>query len=104
MPGRLATVRITRNSIATITPVPWTRATDMADAARHAHGRMSSLSEHIRRLWDGSGAAGAVARVMTLRALMLAINLGTGLLTAALLGAAGRGELAALIVAPQFLA
>jgi O-antigen/teichoic acid export membrane protein len=44
-----------------------------------------------------------MTHVVGLRALTLAINLGTGLLTAAALGPAGRGEQAALIVAPQFL-
>jgi len=39
-----------------------------------------------------------------LRALSIAINVCTGLFTAALLGPKGRGELAALVVAPQILA
>ncbi len=49
------------------------------------------------------GRFGATANVIALRSLALAVNLCTGLLTAAVLGPAGRGEQAALIVAPQFL-
>jgi O-antigen/teichoic acid export membrane protein len=49
-------------------------------------------------------AAAAMTHVAGLRVLTLAVNLGTGLLTAAALGPAGRGQQAALIVAPQFLA
>lgn len=51
----------------------------------------------------GGGRFGATAHVIALRSLALAVNLCTGLLTAAVLGPAGRGEQAALIVAPQFL-
>lgn len=45
-----------------------------------------------------------IAQVTTLRSLSLAVNICTGLITAALLGPEGRGELAALTVAPQVLA
>ena len=46
----------------------------------------------------------AIAQVTMLRSVSIAVNICTGLLTAALLGPQGRGELAALIVAPQILA
>ncbi len=46
---------------------------------------------------------GNVAVVVVLRTLALAVNVLTGLLTAALLGPAGRGEQAALIIAPTLL-
>lgn len=55
------------------------------------------------RLW-GTGHVGAVVRVVVLRCLTLGVTVLTGLLTAAVLGPAGRGEQAALVVAPQFLA
>ena len=56
-----------------------------------------------RRLGNGSRAA-TMAHVMGLRTLALAANVCTGLLSAAVLGPDGRGEQAALISAPQFLA
>jgi O-antigen/teichoic acid export membrane protein len=46
----------------------------------------------------------AVAQVTMLRSVSLALNLCTGLLTAALLGPEGRGEQAAFMLAPQVLA
>ena len=49
------------------------------------------------------GQGGTVAGVMALRTLALGVNVLTGLLTAALLGPAGRGEQAALIIAPTLL-
>ncbi len=52
----------------------------------------------------GHGNAASMARVLGLRSLAIGVNVFTGLLTAAVLGPAGRGELAAMIVAPQFLA
>ncbi len=55
-----------------------------------------------RRL-AGGGQAGAVARVMAFRVLTLLVNLATGVVVAAALGPDGRGELAALLLAPQFV-
>jgi enterobacterial common antigen flippase len=52
---------------------------------------------------SGGGKAAAIAQVMALRALALAVNIGTSLLTAAVLGPGGRGEQAALVLAPSFL-
>lgn len=49
------------------------------------------------------GRAGTVAGVVALRSLALGVNVCTGVLTAAVLGPDGRGELTALTVAPQFL-
>jgi O-antigen/teichoic acid export membrane protein len=45
-----------------------------------------------------------MVQVIGLRSLAMGVNIGTGLLTAAVLGPSGRGEQAALIVAPTFLA
>ena len=50
------------------------------------------------------GNAASMARVLALRSLAIGVNVLTGLLTAAVLGPAGRGEQTALTVAPQFLA
>ncbi len=44
-----------------------------------------------------------MAHVAGLRAVALAVNIGTSLLTASLLGPSGRGELSALVLAPTFL-
>jgi O-antigen/teichoic acid export membrane protein len=60
--------------------------------------------ERVRRLALGRGAASNMARVVVLRSLALGGNVLTGLLTAALLGPAGRGEQTALLVMPMFLA
>ncbi|MBV8458825.1 MAG: oligosaccharide flippase family protein [Acetobacteraceae bacterium] len=50
------------------------------------------------------GNVASMAKVLALRSLALGVNVLTGLLTAAALGPAGRGELTALGVAPAFLA
>ena len=52
----------------------------------------------------GDSSFALMARVVMTRSLSLGVTVFTGLLTAAVLGPAGRGEQAALIVAPQFLA
>ncbi len=55
--------------------------------------------------WARSGGSAVViAHVVALRSAAQAINIATGLVTAAMLGAGGRGELAALTTAPGFLA
>ena len=45
----------------------------------------------------------AFIQIVSLRALSIALNVGTGVMTAAALGPHGRGELAALMLAPQVL-
>jgi O-antigen/teichoic acid export membrane protein len=57
----------------------------------------------LRARFGGGGHFGAVARVMLFRAMTLVVNLGTGVLAAKHLGPDGRGELAALLVGPQFV-
>ncbi len=64
---------------------------------------MSALLKTFRTLPAGSRRV-AIAQVTMLRSISIAVNICTGLLTAALLGPQGRGELAALLVAPQVLA
>ncbi len=54
-------------------------------------------------LLRGNNARSAAVMVTAMRTSALAVNLCTGLLTAALLGPAGRGVMAALITGPQFL-
>jgi O-antigen/teichoic acid export membrane protein len=66
-------------------------------------GHVMLLAANLRRVSRGTR-AGSMASVLGLRALALGVNLGTGLVTAAVLGPAGRGEQAALLVGPQFLA
>lgn len=55
-------------------------------------------------LLRGQSSAAIMTRVAMMRALALVSNLLTGMLTAAMLGPDGRGEQAAMIVGPQFLA
>jgi O-antigen/teichoic acid export membrane protein len=61
--------------------------------------RMSAL----RARFGGGGHLGSVVRVMLFRAMTLVVNLTTGVLAAKYLGPDGRGELAALLVGPQFV-
>ncbi len=49
------------------------------------------------------GRAVSMAQVVLFRSLAMAVNIGTSMLTAAVLGPAGRGEQAALVLAPMFL-
>lgn len=57
----------------------------------------------LPRLHEGRTSA-AIVHVAGLRTVSLGLNAGTGLITAAFLGAQGRGEQAAMILAPQALA
>jgi O-antigen/teichoic acid export membrane protein len=49
------------------------------------------------------GKAAAMLQVVAMRALALTVNIATSLLTAGMLGPSGRGEQAALVLAPNFL-
>jgi len=51
----------------------------------------------------GGGKAASIAQVVGFRALAMAVNIATSLLTAAVLGPSGRGEQTALVIAPSFL-
>ena len=62
------------------------------------------MKKIVLRILSDNGKIGSVVHVFLLRSLALVVNVCTSLLTAALLGPAGRGEQAALVIAPQFLA
>ena len=70
------------------------------------------MSEATERVWASSAlawfrkrpAASAIAHTFAANVLIQAINVGTGVLTARVLLPQGRGELAAIILWPQFLA
>jgi O-antigen/teichoic acid export membrane protein len=67
---------------------------------------MSRLAERPRRWLDAASRARgerAAMLVIALRIMALGVNILTGLVSAALLGASGRGELAALLTGPAFL-
>jgi len=51
----------------------------------------------------GTSAASAIAHVVLTNGLILGLNVATGIVSARFLGPAGRGELAALLLWPQFL-
>lgn len=68
-----------------------------------AGGRFGGLSRVIAGRLSRGGKAASMAQVVALRALAMAVNIGTSLLTAAVLGPSGRGEQAALVLAPTFL-
>lgn len=58
----------------------------------------------LRGVIQDQRTAALIAHVVALRTLALGVNIATGLFTAAMLGPAGRGELAALTTMPGFLA
>jgi O-antigen/teichoic acid export membrane protein len=65
---------------------------------------LQTACSHVRQGLLRRAKLRAVADVMLIRVIALAGNVFSGLLTAALLGPAGRGDLAAMIVAPTVLA
>lgn len=83
----------------TLHAVPDAASPKAAFALGQTHARFPGL----RRRLGGGGQIGAVARVMAFRALTLLMNLATGIVVSASLGPDGRGELAALLLAPQFV-
>ena len=64
---------------------------------------MTVALQRITRILQGKSGYGAVIQTLLANAFILGLNLGTGILTARLLGPAGRGALAAIILWPQFL-
>lgn len=66
-------------------------------------GRLGRLAREVARGFADRGSAGSMAKVIAFRTLALAVNICTSLLTAAALGPSGRGEQAALVLAPGFL-
>jgi len=58
---------------------------------------------HIRRLFDVRTGFGAVVQTLGTNVLIQVINIATGVITARVLEPSGRGDLAAIILWPQFL-
>ncbi|MCC0177662.1 oligosaccharide flippase family protein [Waterburya agarophytonicola K14] len=65
---------------------------------------LQNLSKKARWLIEGKGTVAATAQTMMTMIGILGINVLTGMITARTLGPAGRGEQAALILWPEFLA
>ena len=65
--------------------------------------KMMVALQSLGRVLQGKSGFGAVVQTLLANAFILGLNLGTGILTARLLGPAGRGALAAMILWPQFL-
>lgn len=64
---------------------------------------MKNVAKSVRWILQGRSATAATLQTMLSRMLILAINIGTGVITARFLGPQGRGEQAAIILWPQFL-
>lgn len=58
----------------------------------------------LLRMLDGRDGASAVAQTLATNVTLQVLNIGTGVLSARLLHPVGRGEFAAILLAPQFLA
>ncbi len=67
-------------------------------------GLLTRLFRATSGILRARGQFASMVRVVALRSLAMGVSVCTGMLTAAFLGPEGRGELAALTVAPQFLA
>lgn len=65
---------------------------------------MFKVAQRARSLLSGKSASTATIQTFVVKLLIISINMGTGIITARSLGAEGRGELAAIILWPQFLA
>ncbi len=65
---------------------------------------MKSIPNRIGSLLSSHTAATAIIQTLVVRIFILAINMGTGIITARFLGPEGRGEQAAMLLWPQFLA
>ncbi|HMV47301.1 MAG TPA: polysaccharide biosynthesis C-terminal domain-containing protein [Blastocatellia bacterium] len=62
------------------------------------------MTEQARRIAQGRSGATAVMQSLAIKLLVIAVNTATGIITARMLQPEGRGELAALILWPVFLA
>ncbi|MBF2087341.1 MAG: oligosaccharide flippase family protein [Synechococcales cyanobacterium K44_A2020_017] len=65
---------------------------------------MHKVFNRVRSLLSGKSGITAAIQTFVVKVLVIAINMGTGIITARVLGSEGRGELAAVILWPQFLA
>ncbi|MEM9219986.1 MAG: polysaccharide biosynthesis protein [Cyanobacteria bacterium P01_F01_bin.150] len=66
-------------------------------------GIFPKLSATVRQVWQGKHGAAAMVQTFAVRILILGINMLTGVLTARMLGADGRGEVAAMMLWSQLL-
>lgn len=64
----------------------------------------SNVLSRVGSLLNGQNASTAAIQTFLVKVCIIAINMGTGIITARTLGSQGRGELAAIILWPQFLA
>lgn len=65
---------------------------------------MKNLANSVRWILQGRGGTAATVQTVLAKILILALNMGTGIITARFLGPQGRGEQAAIILWPQLLA
>ena len=65
---------------------------------------LANVFNHISSLLDGRKGSTAAIQTFVVKIGILTINMGTGILAARVLGSQGRGEMAAIILWPQFLA
>ena len=65
---------------------------------------MKTIVNRVRLVLGGRSSTAATLQTLLTRLLVLAINMATGIITARSLGPVGRGEQAAMILWPQFLA
>jgi antigen flippase len=65
---------------------------------------MTSVFSRMSSLLSGKSGITAALQTFVVKIFILALNMGTGIITARVLGSEGRGELAAVILWPQFLA
>jgi enterobacterial common antigen flippase len=64
----------------------------------------TQIGNSLSYLWQGKTTLAATIQTLAVKIFIIAINVATGIITARFLGAAGRGEQAAIILWPQFLA
>jgi len=64
---------------------------------------MTKVITTLRRVLDLRSSVAAVVQTLLANVFIVGLNFGPGIITARLLGAYGRGELAAMILWPQFL-
>jgi O-antigen/teichoic acid export membrane protein len=67
------------------------------------HGLIKPLIGPVRNFLTSRSWVGATAQIVLANVLILGINLGTGMITARVLGPGGRGEQAAILLWPQLL-
>ncbi|MBE9012236.1 oligosaccharide flippase family protein [Pseudanabaenaceae cyanobacterium LEGE 13415] len=67
-------------------------------------GKISTLVRRGSQSLQGRDGTAAIAQTLLARALIIAVNVATGTITARILGPAGRGEQAAMAIWPQFFA